>query len=130
MLVAFVSIMHIMWGILLLVHCGDLQITATNTIRHLMANYEHRAILYLVSGLLPMILLWRPGSVYGLLSVLPQQVLLILSGISAIVAITSGHYADGTVRGTTFIAADQGIYIVLAIFYALESLDRYHERGQ
>ena len=129
MLVAFVSAMHVYWGIMLLIHGGAIGTTATAVLRQLVPAYDERAIIYIVSGLLPLVLLWRPGSVAGLLSVLPQQILLILSGISVIVAISSGNYADGTHRGPAFISMDQGLYIMLAIFYVIESLDRYHERG-
>lgn len=128
MLVCFVSIMHIFWGILLLWNQEAISTTATEVFRHLIAAYDVRAVVYIVSGLLPAILLRWPGSLAGLLSVMPQQVLLLMSGISAIVAITSGHYADGTVRSVVFIAMDQGIYIVLGVLHAFESLDRYHER--
>jgi hypothetical protein len=128
MLVCFVAIMHILWACLLIFHGGPIATTATSLFRCLVPSYEVRALVYLVSGLLPVVLIWRPGSVLGLISVLPQQILLLLSGISAVVAISSGHFADGVVRPHIFIAADQGIFIVLAVLHVFESLDRFHER--
>jgi hypothetical protein len=113
---------------LLLLNGGALHITATTVAVYLLPEYQTRAAIYIVSGLLPLILLWKPGSLIGLLSVLPQQLLLISSGISIIVAITSQRYADGVLRGWKFIAADQMIYLIFAVFYAFESIDRFHER--
>lgn len=128
MLVAFVSMMHLIWGFLLLINGHSVPITATSVIAYLVPNYEYRAYLYIISALLPVVLLLKPGSIVGLLSVLPQQILLITSGISSIVAITSGHFADGVTRDWHFIAMDQSMWLVIALFYTFESLDRYHER--
>lgn len=128
MLVLFVSVMHVFWGVMLLLNGGAIGTTATSVFRQLVPNYGLRALIYLVAGLLPSVLIKWPGSLAGLFSCLPQQILLIFSAISATVAITSGHYADGTVRGWIFIAADQAIYILLAVLYSAEALDRYHER--
>lgn len=128
MLVLFVSLMHILWGILLLIHGDGIGTTSTSVLRHLIPEYSARALIYLTAGLMPAVLLKYPGSLTGLFSCLPQQILLIFSAISSMVAITSGQYADGTPRGWIFIAADQAIYILLAILYSAEALDRYHER--
>lgn len=131
MLVLFVSLMHILWGLLLLANQGALHIAATSVLLKIVGSghSDIRAFAYIIAGCLPAVLLRWPGSVAGLLSVLPQQCLILMSGISAVVAITSGHYADGVVRDAPFIAMDQGIYIILAVLHAFESLDRFHERG-
>ena len=132
MLVLFVSLMHMWWGILLLLNGGALHIAATSALLEIVGpgHSTARAITYIIAGILPSILLWRPGSVAGLLSVLPQQFLIILSAISAIVAITAGRYPDGTIRPALFIAMDQGIYIIAAVLHAMETADRYTERGR
>lgn len=129
MLVAFASLMHLLWGVLLLTNGGGLHIAATGAMVTLIPSYEIQAIVYIASALLPLMLLWRPGSVAGLIRVSPQCALLILSGASAIVAITSCAYADGTPRPWPFIMMDQGIYLVLPLLYAFESIDRFQERG-
>jgi hypothetical protein len=131
MLVLFVSLMHILWGILLFANGGALHIAATSTLLQVVGegHYWLRASAYIIAGLMPSVLLWRPGSVVGLASVLPQQILIIMSGISAVVAITTGHYADGVIRPPLFIAMDQGIYIIAALLHALETVDRFAERG-
>jgi len=82
---------------------------------------------YILAAIMPAALLRWPGTITGLISCLPQQLLLIFSAISAIVSISTGMYADGVVRPVSFIAMDQVIYILLAILYSVESLDRYHD---
>jgi len=129
MLDCFTSLMHLLWGLLILINHDSIHIAATRVMVHLFPQFEVRAFLYIISALLPLFILRYPGSVIGILSVLPQQLILIMSGISAITAITQGQYADGTIRSPLFIAADQGIYVLLAILYAFESLDRFHERS-
>lgn len=128
MLVCFVSIMHILWGALLLWNGAPIPTTSTAVFRLILPSYEARALIYIAAGLFPAVLLRWPGSLSGLLSCLPQQILLILSAISAMTAIFNGQFADGTVRGPLFLAADQAIYILLAVLYSAETLDRYHER--
>lgn len=128
MLVCFTSVMHVMWGILLLSYGSTIAISATRVVVHMFPNYEVEASIYITCGLLPVVLFWRPGSVAGLISVIPQQLLLIASGISAIVSISTGTYADMTPRAPMFIFMDQGIYLILPILYAFEAVDRYVER--
>lgn len=130
MLVAFVSIMHIVWGVALYAHGSPVLTTGTSVLRDIVGagHYDLRACVYVLSGLLPLVVLWRPASVVGLLSLLPQQTLLVFSGIGAVVAISSGHFADGVPRGAAFLVMDQGVYVLLAVLHAFESLDRYHDR--
>jgi len=45
---------------------------------------------------------------------LPQQTLLIITAIGAVLAAISGHYADGVPRPTLFILADQFPPILIA----------------
>jgi hypothetical protein len=132
MLVCFASIVHIIWGVLLLVNGGALHITATSTLYEMVGagHYEFRAWLYIVAGALPIVLVVRPRwSLAGLVACFPQLTLLALSGVSALTAITSGVYPDGTARSWPFIAMDQIVYVVLPILYAFETLDRFHDQS-
>lgn len=130
MLIVFASLMHLLWALMLGLHQSGLPIAATSVLSYLVPDYLWRMALYSIAALLPAVIL-RPHDktnvALDILSVIPQQLLLICSGISAVVAITTGRYADGVMRSPLFIAADQGIYIVLAILYALESIDRIYE---
>lgn len=129
MIVCFASLMHMLWGLLLLVNQGALNITADSTFA-MVASYEPRAVAYFVLGMLPLFVLIKPQwSLTGLLVCSPQLVLLVLSGISALNAITQGQYPDGTARGWVFVAMDQVVYILLPIMYAFETLDRFHDQS-
>jgi len=49
----------------------------------------------------------------------PQQLLLIVAAVGALVAVVMGNYADGVVRPTLFIATDQLMVMLLPIFHAV-----------
>jgi hypothetical protein len=49
----------------------------------------------------------------------PQQLLLVVAAIGALVAVVMGNYADGVSRPTLFIATDQLLVMLLPIFHAL-----------
>lgn len=129
MLVCAMSMLHICWGLLLLAHHGALDTAATEILRIMVPAWSIRAVLYLVAGMLPAVCLKWPGTIWGLLSVVPQQILLVLSGMSALVAIAGGQYADGVARTYEFIAMDQLIYVVVAMLHVFESIDRYHDNA-
>src|SRR6266404_2883714 len=97
MLIVFASLMHLLWGILLLCN-GELSISATRIITHGIADAQYAALIYIISALLPVLTKLSKNSWVSLFSLLPQQLLLIMSGISAIVSIITGMYPDGTIR--------------------------------
>jgi hypothetical protein len=49
----------------------------------------------------------------------PQQLLLVVAAVGALVAVVMGNYADGVVRPTLFIATDQLPVMLLPIFHAV-----------
>jgi hypothetical protein len=49
----------------------------------------------------------------------PQQLLLVVAAVGALVAVVMGNYADGVMRPTLFIATDQLLVMLLPIFHAL-----------
>lgn len=133
MIVCFASLMHILWGVLLLINQSGLHVTATSTLYQMMGaqTYETRAIFYIVAGILPIVLAIAPRwTLTGLLTCFPQLALLVLSGISAVNCVALGQYPDGTVPTSPhlFILMDQGIYIILPVLYAFETLDRFHDQ--
>lgn len=133
MMVCTMSVMHIAWGVLLLVNMGGLHITATSAMYYFLggAAYETRAFMYMAVGFLPLMLLSGPRwPKLNAMACIPQLAMLMLSGISAVVAISLGHYPDGTVplNPHYFMGMDQGIYILLPITYAWEIIDRYQDQ--
>ncbi len=129
MLILFASLMHILWGVLILCNGTGLPISATRVLLELIPAFWVRALIYIGAGLLPLLRWVYPGKAVVITALLPQQLLLILSGIGAIVSVTTGMYADGAARSPLFIAADQAIYVILAILYSFESIDRLNESG-
>lgn len=131
MLVCFASLMHILWGVLLILNAGVVHITASATLYQAIGDgHMVNAVIYIVAGSLPLILVIRPKwNLTGLVACGPQLVLLALSGTAALAAVTSGQYADGTVRSWVFILMDQGIYMILPVLYAFETLDRFHDHS-
>ncbi len=64
--------------------------------------------------------------VHGFMLMMPQQCLLLLSAISAVVAIGDSQFADGIIRSRAFIASDQlpavlgaALHTVAMVRYAL-----------
>ena len=49
----------------------------------------------------------------------PQQLLLVVAAVGALVAVVMGNYADGVVRPTLFIATDQLPVMLMPFFHAL-----------
>ena len=115
LLVAFVSCLHIFHGFILLTF-GAQNIASGALLIAIIPNAVVRGLIYITAGTLPWAFRgWR-------YAIGPQQLLLLLSAASSFVAIISGHYADGTVRPITFIALDQAVYILLALFHVASLL--------
>src|SRR3954451_8360464 len=61
----------------------------------------------------------------------PQQLLLVVAAIGALVAVVMGNYADGVVRPTLFIATDQLPVMLMPIFHAVAIvLSRDYNSGE
>lgn len=127
MVILIVSLLHLIWGLMVLLHRGPIHIAATWAVVQLIpdAMWQVRALVYVIAALMPLVLWKWPNSLAGLLSVIPQQCLLLLSGISTITAVMAGHYADGTVRAPEFIMMDQVLFLILAFFHAFNVIDRW-----
>jgi hypothetical protein len=68
----------------------------------------------------------QKGTMSGVLLLLPQQLLLVVSAIAGIVAAILGHYADLEPRPHLFIAADQLPSVVAAICHSFAIFDLHH----
>lgn len=120
-IVFLVALLHGVWGVALLAHGGTLHFTAETAFIRLVSDHHTRAALYLLASLLAS--LWFYGhyhsvSRWALLLLVPQQFLLLLSALAAILAVWHGAYGDGVVRSRLFILADQIPYPLLAVLHA------------
>ena len=109
--------LHLWWGLMLLVDPAARGVTAINDLTRLTGSAPISAGVYFAVGLLAAagLLRARPGSIRGLLELLPQQGVLLISAFGACEAVWKSTYADGVPRPRAFIAADQ----VPAVFIAL-----------
>ncbi len=109
--------LHVWWGAMLLVDARASGVTAINDMTRLTGSVRASAVVYLSVGVLAAVglLRARPGSIRGLLELLPQQAVLLISAFGACEAVWKSTYADGVLRPRAFIAADQ----VPAVFIAL-----------
>ena len=69
---------------------------------------------FILAAALSIAALRSQSRVRSVLLLLPQQTLLVITAIGAILAAISGHYADGVPRPTLFILADQFPPILIA----------------
>jgi hypothetical protein len=76
-------------------------------------------------GLAAMLTLFTRRMSYQVLLTAGQQLLLVVSALSAVGAMTSQSFADGVIRPFTFIAADQGVYVMLAVLHLVVILWRF-----
>ncbi len=118
---------HLLWGILILAS-GEMvtAITAIHTTMSVLGTAQRVAFAYILASVLTLaaiIFEKRIGVAGELLCLMPQQFLLMLSAFGAINAIWISAFADGIVRARSFLAADQGIAILVAIFHTLTILE-------
>ncbi len=116
------------WAIAMAMDPSVLNITAVNTFLpyfHLsLGPYDshtfHRwilAIILFMTGTCSMLAFKYKRKLHTLLALVPQQFVLFLSAGGALHAIILGQFADGTVRSSGFLLADQSSIIILAVFH-------------
>lgn len=113
----YAIVMHWIWGITLLFSRDPLAIT---TISSLIASgfvtAPHAAIMYLSIAFLALIGMAAP-KVVGVLLLIPQQIVLIISAVGAFRAMMTGVFPDGAIRSHSFLVADQIPAVLAAIFH-------------
>jgi len=114
----FCVCLHIWWGLMLLIDPQAKGVTAISLMVRVLNSSTLAAIVFFLAGALAAvgILRARPGRMIGLLEVLPQQAVLLMSAFAACAAVYASQYADGVPRPRAFIAADQApaVFIMLA----------------
>lgn len=115
-IILYAVLLHMAWGIALLVDVSAANITALNGISKILgtSGLGILSLLVAVSAAVSTLLTDRP---LGLVLVLPQQMLLVLSASSALEAIISGHFPDGVFRPAAFIFCDQLPAILIVILH-------------
>lgn len=114
---------HLLWGILLL--SGEKSVTgvtAIHTTQTLLGSPSTVGWAYLLASfcsLAGIILEGRIRLMFELSLMLPQQFLLMLSAFGALYAMRLSAFADGVVRPRSFLIADQGPAVLIAVFHTL-----------
>lgn len=112
-------LLHLVWGLTLLQSVDPLNVTAISTIVSLgITSAPMAGYFYLFVAMMAILGLFGPKPA-GFFFLLPQQVVLICSAFGAIQAMVTGVFADGVVRSTTFLIADQSPAVIAAIVHSL-----------
>lgn len=113
-------LIHLSWAIALFDGDDALGATPLHTLG-LLANHRYLLIAALVgaSALAVWSLAWPLRSRWGIVAMLPQQFLLLLSGGGALKSVLDSAYADGVTRPQAFIASDQMPIMLFAAAHTL-----------
>ena len=112
------------WGVLVL--CYGEAVTWITAIHHLYVvgfTTASLGICYLAVAGLACWGMFVRDRMLAVALLMPQQALLIYAAAGAIEAIVGSSFADGVVRSRGFIAADQGVVILLASFHTVALLE-------
>ena len=89
-----------------------------------LVSAPYTGLLYLAVAFLAAMGCVAPKAV-GLLFVLPQQLVLLVSAFGALTAMATGTFADGALRPVSFIVADQSPIVLVTIFHILSVYKSY-----
>lgn len=113
--VTMVAAKHMAWACLVLSNPASLGATPLKPLYVVSPEYT-AAMLFAASGLALAAMRRAPGGVTAAMMV-PQQFLMILAASGSLTAILSAQYGDGEFRPLSFIAADQSIHVILALWH-------------
>lgn len=112
---------HLIVAALLLMNEGVIHVSSVSSLAILGSAKEIAAVLISVAVLA--IFGFFVKSNKAIFFILPQQVVLLLTAFGSVAIILGGHYADGVPRAISFIAADQVIYILVALFHSFRIVE-------
>lgn len=112
--------LHLIWSILLLVSDAPKSTTAIYTLSQLFPNrYGLSIVLVVVAGCaLYGLFKHTSGVTDRVLLLAPQQLILGISAAGAIRAVALGQFADGTVRSSAFLLADQAPAVLALLVHS------------
>jgi len=96
-------------------------------------NYSRPALVFaLLTSAFSTVVAMLPASRLGLrtlILLIPQQFFLCLAAGGSVMAIYSGHYADGVLRSQAFILADQSPWVLAALLYTVSVVNDFRRRA-
>lgn len=116
----YAIILHLVWGVLMLGWPASINTTPTAGIVETFGSRWLTGAVLISAALLALHELWRANfTIFGLLSLLPQQALLILGAGGALDSILVSQYADGVLRPREFIFTDQFPALLAAFMHTV-----------
>lgn len=120
-IIVYVVVLHYIWALILLVDSNAAPATA---ISGLYGNFDRMVPYFLLfASTTAWISVTRPRvSLWPILLIIPQQVILMLSAYAALAAMVAGKFADGVPRPHAFIIADQCPAVLIMVFHTIAVL--------
>ncbi len=118
--IVLASALHLIWGVLIWQSAAPYATTPIAGIHSILGDLGGRVVAGSVLCAVALLALWSMylhKNIFTLLMLLPQEAFLVMSASSVVLAMIQGHYADEVIRARAFIAADQILYLLLAILY-------------
>lgn len=117
-MILYAIVLHLVWALTLYLDDSAANATAVASIRYAIPRPFGILAMLLVAGLAVVGLSMR-NAWHATMLMIPQQFLLLISAGGAFEAMWEGQFADGVVRPTAFIVADQMPAILAAIGHVL-----------
>ena len=128
-IVYFAAVLHLFWAAMLIRYDPPSRTTALHFLTTVFGFASLTALCLLGASLLSLTALNRnKADLLNLCLFLPQQILMILSAGGAISAMIEGRFADGVLRPSSFIIADQIPPIFAMIFHTCAISEEYFRR--
>lgn len=115
LLICYAALVHLTWAITLLISASPANITALADLATVGLHHYTLSGICAFAALAALFSDKLTSQLWQVVSLLPQQTLLIFGAWGSLEAIMSGSFADGVKRPVEFLAADQGRNIILLV---------------
>lgn len=121
LVIVYVIVLHYIWAMTLLIDGNAAAVTATSG---LYGRFDRLVPYFLLfASTTAWLSITRPrASLWPVLLIIPQQIVLMLSAYAAIAAMVAGRFADGVPRPHAFIIADQCPAVLIMVFHSIAVL--------
>ena len=127
-IVWYAILLHFVWMALIAGSSSALFVTATDSLRQQCGGRWQTAAALGIVASLALFSIWRNrADIWGLLTIVPQQLVMLLSAGSAIHAMWVSQFADGVVRPRAFIMTDQMPAVLAAAMHTMAIVESYGE---
>ena len=117
--------LHLTWGFVALFSPAAPLITAMRSLVLYVPDHTLLGMLLVLVGSTAIAGVARPKGIGGLLALLPQQCLLVISALDGLTCMWLSQFADGVVRPRGFIMADQIPTVLAALLHSAAIFEHY-----